>query len=434
LIGAVLIGGTGERVRPLTQKAPGYLRSKAALSFCGQRVIWWLLQSMKGQGISEFLVIARGKENRYQTKMLVGFGEELGVRIRYSPVRFDALNTGNADAALRDFEYWGVDEPTLVFPSDSLYEFSLEEMYEVHQSNAALVTVAAMVRSAAEVAGKYGAMRTSRDGRVTAFLEKPSLSRLLHPAFGLQTRSHLGEEPIFTNAGMYLVEAGRVRKYAQEPDLFAARELELDFGKDLLPWLVRRDLPVYAHPATVTGDLGTVPDYLDTMVMMLRGEFPSLLRHLGIPLDSDRRIWIPAETLQLPDAVSGKTLEEKLEQGLVRLGDNVRLGRYVEVGVGTYIADSNVDDGVEIGEGVNVRRSAIREGVRIGAGAAVHNSYVGTMSQVDSTLETPTRLERHVALADEVVVEAGVFLGGPLSAHPRERIRRDHPLNRARRQ
>ncbi|MEA2588845.1 MAG: mannose-phosphate guanylyltransferase / phosphomannomutase, partial [Actinomycetota bacterium] len=43
-VGVVLVGGKGERARPITVKAEGYLRSKAAMSICGKRLIVWLLE------------------------------------------------------------------------------------------------------------------------------------------------------------------------------------------------------------------------------------------------------------------------------------------------------------------------------------------------------------------------------------------------------
>ena len=97
VVGVILVGGRGERARPITLKARGYLRSKAAMSFCGKRLIVWLLKGMRRQGVREFFVIAQGKENRYQTKTLVGHGDDFEVNIRYSRVRHDRLNTGSED-------------------------------------------------------------------------------------------------------------------------------------------------------------------------------------------------------------------------------------------------------------------------------------------------------------------------------------------------
>jgi NDP-sugar pyrophosphorylase family protein len=421
VVGVALVGGRGERARPITVKAPGYLRSKAAMSFCGKRLIIWLLESLSNQGIRDFLVIAHGKENRYQTKTLVGFGEALGLRIRYSRVRLDVSNTGSADAALRNLDYWDIDQPALIFPTDSLYDFSLKSTLDAHLQHGAVATIAAMARGPEQVAGKYGVMMTDASNRITEFVEKPSLVEL-REAFPTASPEEFEKLPLLTNAGMYLVDSAPVRKYGQDPEVMELRQKRLDFGMDFLPWLVGHGLPVYAHPASRTGDLGTVVDYIDTMVATLRGEFKSLAPLFGEPFDAEKRIWIPPETLQFRDEVSGKTLEEKLDEGLVMIGHNVRLGRYVEIEPEVSIVDSNVDDGVEIDQGAKIRRTAVRDGAIVGPHAAVSDSYLGSMVEVRSSSVRRTILEGYVGVGDEAVIQEGVHLLGRISVYPRVKV------------
>ena len=126
--GIGLAGGQGVRARPLTLKAPGYLRSKAAMSFLGRRLIRWVLQILSSEGIKEYYIIAHGKENRYQIKVMIGYGEGFGVDVKYSPVKYDALSTGSADSALRMIEHWDIAQRALVFPTDSIIDFDLEPM------------------------------------------------------------------------------------------------------------------------------------------------------------------------------------------------------------------------------------------------------------------------------------------------------------------
>src|SRR2546425_2708352 len=419
VVGVILVGGRGERARPITVKARGYLRSKAAMAFCGKRLIVWLLEAIRRQGVGEFFVIAQGKENRYQTKTLVGHGDDLEVNIRYSRVRHDRLNTGSGDAPLRSLEYWDIESPALICPADSLYDFSLPGLLASHHRREALLTVAGMARSPSEVAGKYGVMVAGHDGRVTSFLEKPSLNELRRHFPGVTGDC---AEPLMTNAGMYLMDSAALRKYAHEPELRRLRERRLDFGMDLLPWAVDRGLGVYVDPVDHTGDLGTVVDYIETMVDLLRGAFTTLSELMGAPYDGQRRIWIPPETLRFRDEASGKSLEEKLEEGLVTLGANVRLGRYVEIGPEVSIGDSNIDDGVDIGRGVTIEKCAIRDGAIIGPGARLSSSYVGSMTEIGSTEECPTVLEEYVAIGDEVTVLPGAHLRNRISIHPRLKI------------
>src|SRR2546430_11606738 len=155
VVGVILVGGRGERARPITVKARGYLRSKAAMSFCGKRLIVWLLEGMRRQGVREFFVIAQGKENRYQTKTLVGHGDDLEVNIRYSRVRHDRLNTGSGDATLRSLEYWDIESPALICPADSLYDFSLVRLLAGHHRRGALLTVAGKGQAPPQAGRQY---------------------------------------------------------------------------------------------------------------------------------------------------------------------------------------------------------------------------------------------------------------------------------------
>src|SRR5213078_1384019 len=168
-------GGQGVRARPLTLKAPGYLRSKAAMSFLGRRLIQWVIQVLAAEGIKQYYVIAHGKENRYQIKVMLGYGESSGVDVQYSPVKYDALSMGSADSTLRMIEHWDVSGPALVFPTDSIIDFELGPLSRAHLEHHPVVTVAVMTRAPVEVAGKYGVMLTAPDGRVVEFVEKPTL-------------------------------------------------------------------------------------------------------------------------------------------------------------------------------------------------------------------------------------------------------------------
>ena len=421
LVGLGLAGGQGVRARPLTLKAPGYLRSKAAMSFLGRRLIRWVVQILSSEGIKEYYIIAHGKENRYQIKVMIGYGEGFGVDVKYSPVKYDGLSTGSADSALRLIDHWDITQRALVFPTDSIIDFDLEPMVTSHREREAIVTIAAMTRPPDEVAEKYGVMLADEHGRITDFVEKPTLAEL-REHFHVESEEEFRRLPLMTNAGFYLIETERLREICRHPDVEKLREERLDFGKDLLPWLVGNGHPVYVHPVRKIGDLGNVEDFLETMVDVLHGRFESVDRLLGPPFDPERNVWIAPETLQLRDEVSGMSLEEKIAAGTVTIGPAVRIGRFCEIEPGVTITESNLDDDVEIRQGARVERSQIRDGAIVGAGARLSEVVVGSMSEVRSELDTPTTIERLVALGDEVTVHAGVTMSDDISVFPRLKI------------
>jgi len=421
VVGIGLAGGQGIRARPLTLKAPGYLRSKAAMSFLGRRLIRWVLHILTSEGIKDYYVIAHGKENRYQIKVMIGYGEGFGVDVKYAPVKYDSLSTGSADSTLRMLDYWDISGSALVFPTDSIIDFDLAPMLEAHHASGAVATIAAMTREPDEVAEKYGVMLAGEDRRIAEFVEKPTLAEL-REHFHAETDEDFRRLPLMTNAGFYLVDAGRLRELAGIEEIRQLRERRLDFGKDLLPWLVGSGEPVYAFPVRRIGDLGNVQDYIETMVEVLRGEFESVDRLLGPPFDQDRQVWIAPESLALRDSTSGKTLAEKIREGLVDIGPAVRIGRFCEIHPGVRISESNLDDDIEVHRDASIERSQIRDGAIIGPGARISEAVVGSMTEVRSEPFHPTTIERFVALGDEVTVYPGVHLADDVSVYPRLKL------------
>jgi NDP-sugar pyrophosphorylase family protein len=421
VIGIGLAGGQGVRARPLTLKAPGYLRSKAAMSFLGRRLIRWVIQILTSEGIKDYYVIAHGKENRYQIKVMIGYGEGFGVDVKYSPVKYDQLSTGSADSTLRMLEYWDISGPALVFPTDSIIDFDLGPMVEQHHERGSVATIASMVREPDEVAEKYGLMLADEDSHVRDFVEKPTLAEL-RDHFHAESDEAFRSLPLLTNAGFYLVDAGRLRELASHPEIQRMRERRLDFGKDLLPWLVGHDEPVHTFNVRRIGDLGNVEDYLETMSDVLQGEFASVDRLLGPPFDAERNVWIAPESLSMQDSTSGKTLAEKLSDGDVEIGPAVRIGRFCEIHPGVRITESNLDDDIEVHRDAVIERSQIRDGAIIGPHAYVREAVIGSMTEIRSEPFHPTTIEGMVALGDEVTVYAGVHIANDVAVYPRLKL------------
>jgi NDP-sugar pyrophosphorylase family protein len=421
IVGIGLAGGQGIRARPLTLKAPGYLRSKAAMSFLGRRLIRWVIQVLTSQGIKDYYVIAHGKENRYQIKVMIGYGEGFGVDVKYSPVKYDALSRGSADSTLRMLEYWDISGPALVFPTDSIIDFDLAPMLEAHRATGAVATIAAMTREPDEVAEKYGVMLADEDGRITEFVEKPTLAEL-REHFHAETDEVFKTLPLMTNAGFYLIDSERLRELSTHPDIQGLRDRRLDFGKDLLPWLVGEGERVHAFPVRRIGDLGNVHDYIETMVDVLQGRFESVDRLLGPAFDPDRHVWIAPESLAMRDSTSGRSLAEKIAEGLVEIGPAVRIGRFCEIHPGVRITESNLDDDIEVHRDAVIERSQIRDGAIIGASALISDTVIGSMTEVRSEPFHPTTVERLVALGDEVLVYPGVHLADDIAVYPRLKL------------
>jgi mannose-1-phosphate guanylyltransferase / phosphomannomutase len=417
VVGIGLVGGRGLRARPLTLEASGYLRSKATMCFVGRPIIEWQVLALRDQGIADFYVLANGRENRYQVRDALGYGEALDTRIQYSRPRMDRHNTGSGEATLSGIAHWNLAGVALVFPTDSLFEFDFDELVRRHRAAGALVTVATVDRTCEEVAGKYGVIVADRDGRIRRFVEKPHLS----------TARKLAADPdrVPINAGMYVVDCTGLRTLAGRPALRALAHRALDWGNDLLPWLVARGYPVHAQRIAKVSDVGNPKDYLRALTEVLKGEYPLMLKRMPPPYAGN--IWIHESSLRRADRASGLTLEAKLAEGMVRLGPNVYIGRDVEIEPGVCIADASIGDGVDLHAGCELRRVACLDGAVIGPGAKVSDTHIGVMARVDSTPTAATVVERFSALGNEVTVAAGARLAG-VTVYPRLNVPWQVPL------
>ncbi|HEX4721343.1 MAG TPA: NDP-sugar synthase [Pseudonocardiaceae bacterium] len=402
VVGIALAGGLGVRGRPITLSSPGQVRSKATIGLLGRPLIEWQIDTLHEQGVDEFCVVAKGRENRCQIKDVLGYGERHDVRVRYSRPRHDRTNSGSGESTLHNLECWELGGLALVFPTDSVFEFDLGAMVHAHRASGAVLTVGCVRHDADVVARKYGAMVTDRDNRCTRFLEKPSLAEI---------RSVIGRTTaVDTNAGLYLLDCGYFRKLLASGALVGMLASRLDWGRDLLPWLVASGAPVHVWPIGRFGDLGTPRDYLDTMRSALGGDYPNMMKMLPDQVGDES--WVHPSSLRLRDPVTGGTLAERVRHGLVELGPGVRIGQDVEIGNGARISWSDIADGVDIGAGAELSGVACMHGAMIGPHARLRDTYVGTMTRLDSVAGQPVLTDGYTAIGDEVTIERGVRLSG----------------------
>lgn len=171
------------------------------------------------------------------------------------------------------------------------------------------------------------------------------------------------------------------------------RRRRLDFGLDLLPWLVARGFRVYAFSGARAGDLGNREAFLETMGEVLAGRFPLTpptpphgWAHIAPrihPTASVRGSWVA------PDVV---------------------------IGPGARVEGSYLGEGVVVGSEAVVEGAHIAADSFIGAAAEVRSSIVGTAVRIHSRRPHPTVVERGSALGDGAEVLAGARLVGAVLA------------------
>jgi NDP-sugar pyrophosphorylase family protein len=195
----------------------------------------------------------------------------------------------------------------------------------------------------------------------------------------------------------------------------------LDWGGDLLPWLVGHGRTVAAHHIARLGDLGNVEDYLATLRQVLSGDFHQMNRLMPEPHNDRPRYWIHESSLHTKDDASGTTLADKIASGDVVIGPGVRIGRHVTVGSGVRLEHADIGDGAELREGARLSGTSLGDSSLVGPYARISDSYIGPMADIRSTRDDPVRMDGYCAVGDGVHVRQGTRLTG-VSIYPRLRV------------
>ncbi|MCJ7631886.1 hypothetical protein MUP77_05750 [Candidatus Bathyarchaeota archaeon] len=85
----------------------------------------------------------------------------------------------------------------------------------------------------------------------------------------------------------------------------------------------------------------------------------------------------------------------------------VLIGRHCQIGDGSQITDSCIDNYSIIGRNVTIDNSAIMDRAWIGDNAKIHQSIIGRHVIIESELSKQTLIEGVTAIADDVIVSSG---------------------------
>jgi NDP-sugar pyrophosphorylase family protein len=384
------VGGEARRLRPLTAEA-----SKAVVRIFNRPLVEFALMELSRQGIRNFVFGAKGYIN-YRSlfdyfREGVGFSAEHRVRprvhIKYQPRIEDV---GSADSTRIMMEYYDVRDQFLVVQGDNLFELDLQDMLAFHKRTGAFMTIGL---TPVEDVESYGVAEMDESGRIRRFLEKPSRE----------------EAPSrMANAGVYLISPG-IREVFEEPEVqtMILENRRLDFGLDMIPYLVKRR-PVFGYYMKGNWlDVGTPRGYLSAVSRILSD--PSRrTAYFGEPLSPLRQVWIQgwsADSIRRKEVILQKALS-----GRIQLEGSVLIGRHCQIEDGSIIRDSSVDNFCILGRDVTIERSAIMDRVVIEDGATIQDSIVGRHVRVGSSLTKPTWITGLSVLGDDVDVEKGATL------------------------
>ena len=382
----VPVGGIAKRLLPLTAEI-----SKACIRLINRPLIEISLLTLARQGVRNFIFGVKGYTN-YKSlhdyfKSGIGFSArysiEPRVHIKYQP---NVEDYGSADSARINIEYYDVKDPVFAVQGDNIFDIDLEKILAFHQSKGAFMTIGLM--PVTDVTG-YGIADIDKDMRISRFVEKPRPK---------EAPSNLA------NTGLYLISPKIRGVFKERKVQEMIQEKRLDFGYDLIPYLLKTGRSVYGYVLRGAWyDVGTPERYLEAMEGILHGQLKSLQDFGG--RISDSTIWIQGESME--SIRRRKEIIRKVKKGSIELEGSVLIGRHCKISDGARIVNSCIDNYSQIGRNVTIEGSAVMDRVIIGDDAEIRDSIIGRHSTIKSSPVDATRILQTSVIADDATIDAG---------------------------
>jgi glucose-1-phosphate adenylyltransferase len=372
VLGVVLAGGKGTRLYPLTKE-----RAKPAVPFGGKyRIIDFVLSNFINSGIYSLYVLTQFRSQSLLQHLNEGW--QFGNMLRHQfiipvPAQMrspgETWYQGTADAIYQNINLLEQAKPDVVaiFGADHIYRMNIASMVESHESRKAAATVAA-IPVEKRLAREFGVIETEDDGRIIGFHEKRPDAPTI-PG---------DPERVYASMGNYIFSTDTLLRELMEDA--ANEESSHDFGRDILPSLIRREA-VYAYDFQTNKipgeraengaywrDVGTIDSYYEAN-MDLRSVKPALnLYNREWPLRTSGFPDPPAKFTFDEENRRGAALDSVVSGGCILSGGTVKhsvLARGVKVHAGAIVEDSIILDNCDIGRRAHLKRVILDKNVRI---------------------------------------------------------------------
>lgn len=373
VLGMILAGGEGSRLRPLTQS-----RSKPAVPFGGSyRLVDFVLNNFLNADLLRIYVLTQFKSQSLHTHMKQAWNIST-ITDRFIDTIPAQMRTGKdwyqgtADSIYQNLSFIKAVDPSevCIFGSDHIYKMDIRKMLDFHKEHQAVMTVSAL-RMPLEVASSFGVIEVAADGRMIGFAEKPA-----------NPKSIPGDpEHALVSMGNYVFAAETLYKELEQDALNP--DSSHDFGKDIIPKLYPKQ-PVYVYDFSLQHikgetqgvywrDVGTIDAYWQANMDLVCDNPPFTLNNPKWPLHT----FYPA----LPPAtfIDKEKCRARVINSLVSAGcyinaaivDHCILGFACQIGFCTTISESVLLGNIKIGKRCSIQRAIIDKDVEIADGTII---------------------------------------------------------------
>ena len=373
----VLAGGRGARLMELTER-----RAKPAVYFGGKsRIIDFTLSNALNSGIRRIAVATQYKAHSLIRHMQGGWNflrpernESFDILPASQRVSEDQWYVGTADAVFQNIDIIDgyAPEYLLILAGDHVYKMDYERMLVQHVNSNADVTVACVEVPVADATG-LGIMHVDGHGRILDFFEKPE-----HPP-------EMPDRPGFALASMGIYAFRREFLHEQLRRDAADPASSRDFGRDIIPWLVKHAKAVaHRFPESCVQtreesvpywrDVGTVDAYFEANID-LTDVVPALdIYNSEWPIWSYAEITPPAKFVHDHDDRRGVAISSLVAGGCIVSGADLRrslLFTGVQLHSYAHVENAVILPYVDVARGARLSNVIVDHGVKIPAGLVV---------------------------------------------------------------
>lgn len=352
VVGLILGGGRGTRLFPLTQH-----RSKPAVPIGGNyRLIDVAVGNLLHAGtrrsfvLTQYLSESLNKHisNTYKFDLFSsGFVQVLAAE--QTEERSDWFQ-GTADAVRQCMKHllrerWN---ELAILGGDQVYRMDFAEMLRVHRESKADATVAIKAVPAEQTSG-FGIMKTTADGRIVHFEEKPVAARLpdlISPLGDGREPGYLASMGIYVFSRRALIEA-------------LSNEKHIDFGRHVIPaMLSRMRVQAYVFDG-YWEDVGTIRSYYEANLALTEPQPPFSFYDARRPFYTHPRFLAPTkvQSCRIQGAliadgcfVEGADIESSVIGIRSRIGSGVKIRKSLILGADSYETPEEMQAALKVGE------------------------------------------------------------------------------------
>jgi glucose-1-phosphate adenylyltransferase len=386
----ILAGGQGTRLHPLTLH-----RSKPAVSFGGKyRLIDVPISNCLNSQIHRIFVICQHFASGLQQHLMAAYP--------HSRFRSGNLSTlcpeqtengmrwfkGTADAVRQNLPTLlsSPGEYFLILSGDQLYNINLIEMIRFAQEKKADLVIASLTVQERE-AKRMGLLKINPDHQIIDFFEKPNTPELLKPfEFKAKDKScYLGSMGIYVFKKTALIEV--LEKSGD------------DFGKDLIPFMVKKNKAFSFIYEGYWEDIGTVSSFYEANLALI-----SQKNCLDV---EDRWRPIYTEELDLPNAIIKNA---KIDRSIISPGCLIEAKEVIHslIGIRTQIGEgSKIHDSIIIGNQGSFCKTA---SLTIGKNCTIQKAIIDEEAQIGNEVQLINKKNLTHYDGDGIFIREGIII------------------------